>query len=52
MGAISLVKQGEVSYYQVDEEECFGCGDCMMVCTLGSIKLSEKAVLPKPKTVR
>jgi NADH dehydrogenase/NADH:ubiquinone oxidoreductase subunit G len=52
MAAISLVKQDGVSYYQVDEEKCFGCGDCMIACTLGSIRLNEKAILPKPKTMR
>ena len=52
MGAISLIKQDGVSYYQVDEEQCFGCGDCMMACTLGSIKLNEKAILPKPKAIK
>jgi len=51
MGAISLVKQDGVSYYQVDEEKCFGCGDCMMACTLGSIKLGEVAILPRPKAI-
>jgi NADH dehydrogenase/NADH:ubiquinone oxidoreductase subunit G len=52
MGAISLVKQDGVSYYQVNEEECFGCGDCMMACALGSIKLGEVAILPKPKALK
>ena len=51
MAAISLVKQDGVSYYQVDEERCFGCGDCMMACSLGSIKLNEKAILPRPKAI-
>ena len=50
MGAITLVKQDGVSYYQVDEEACYGCGDCMMACALGSIKLFDKAILPTPKT--
>jgi NADH dehydrogenase/NADH:ubiquinone oxidoreductase subunit G len=49
MGAISLAKWDDLSYYQVDEEQCFGCGDCMMACTLGSIRLNEKAILPKPR---
>ena len=52
MEAIGLVKQDGTSYYQVDEEKCFGCGDCMVACTLGSIRLNEKAILPKPKAMR
>lgn len=51
MGAISLAKQDDLSYYQVDEEQCFGCGDCMMACTLGSIRLNEKAILPRPRAM-
>jgi NADH dehydrogenase/NADH:ubiquinone oxidoreductase subunit G len=51
MGAISLVKQNGLSYYQVDEEKCFGCGDCMMACSLGSIKLDDVAILPRPKSM-
>lgn len=50
-GAISLIRQDGVSYYQVDEEACFGCGDCMMACALGSIKLLDTAILPKPKSM-
>ena len=49
--AITLVKQDGVSYYQVDEEACFGCGDCMIACALGSIMLLDKAILPTPKTM-
>jgi predicted molibdopterin-dependent oxidoreductase YjgC len=49
IGAISLVKQDGVSYYQVNQEQCFGCGDCMVACTLGSVRLNEKAILPKPR---
>ena len=52
IGVISMVKQNGASYYHVDEEECFGCGDCMMACTLGSIKLGETAILPKPIAMR
>ena len=51
MEAISLVKQDGISYYQVDEEKCFGCGDCMMACTLGSITLGDTAILPRPKAI-
>ena len=51
MGAISLVKQGDTSYYEVDPEKCYGCGDCMIACALGSIRLNGTAVLPKPKAV-
>jgi len=51
MEAISLVKQDGVSYYQVDEKKCFGCGDCMMACPLGSITLGETAILPRPKAI-
>ena len=48
--AISQVKQNGASYYQVDEEKCQACGDCMVACALGTVKLGEKAaILPKPK---
>lgn len=50
MAAISLVKGDDVSYYEVDREKCFGCGDCMIACALGVIGLEDGiAVIPRPK---
>ncbi len=51
MKAITLIKKDGISYYEVDTEACFGCGDCMIACALGSIIMNETAILPKPKAL-
>ncbi|MFW6125548.1 MAG: 2Fe-2S iron-sulfur cluster-binding protein [Chloroflexota bacterium] len=50
MEAIKAVKNNGLSYYEVDTEKCYGCGDCMIACALGTVKLVDgKAVIPRPK---
>ncbi len=50
-GAISLVKTDSLSYYEVSDD-CFGCGDCVTACPLGTADIREKAILPKPKALQ